>query len=163
MDNGFILSFPLWICKAQWLLQWESPFKLRSRIKSKWWTQRMRMKSPKNTSTASLDTVFIDSNHPHSPKEDSMILLKEYESGSKLKVVRLGNVGAWSNDDEDIAWEGNEDPFVHLSADERQAKLKSMSIEEIKRAGMEYKKQKDKSKQKEMKTRPKPFKRPERL
>jgi hypothetical protein len=117
------------------------------------------------TGASPLDAVFIESSssHPTLPtKKDSMVLLKEYQSGSKLKVVRLGNI--WKNEkDEDVAWEGNEDPFVHLSADERQAKLKSMSIEEIQRAGKEYKKQKDKAKQKASwrRIRPKSFKRPE--
>ena len=50
-------------------------------------------------------------------------------------TLRLGDVG----DSQDEAWDSDEDPFVHLSADERQKIMKKMSIEEITEAGSNYK------------------------
>jgi hypothetical protein len=36
---------------------------------------------------------------------------------------------------DDEAWEGRGDPFVHLSADERQRAIKSMNMRQIELAG----------------------------
>ncbi len=71
-------------------------------------------------------------------EEEYQILLRRVyaDKESKLMALRLGDVG--SNDDED-AWEGDEDPFVHLTADERQEIMKQMSIEEITEAGSNHK------------------------
>jgi len=156
--------------------QQQHGWKLGSRIQSIW----SKRQSVPNT-TLSLNTMGIIDNTVNNTtipfhdtksippskktKDNRMILLRDYESGSKLKVVRLGNVvrTGGKDEDEDTAWEGNEDPFVHLSADERQAKLKSMSIEEIKRARMELKKQNEKGKGWRIFTRPKAFKKPKEL
>jgi hypothetical protein len=54
---------------------------------------------------------------------------------TKLRVLRLGDV---SIDQEDESWESESDPFVHLSADERQQILKGMSVEEVERAADVY-------------------------
>ncbi|CAB9507251.1 expressed unknown protein [Seminavis robusta] len=47
-------------------------------------------------------------------------------SSNKLRVLRLGDM-----DEDDDSWESDSDPFIHLSADERQRVLKEMSVEEI--------------------------------
>ena len=52
------------------------------------------------------------------------------ENSSRLRVLRLGDTG-----DVDDAWEGTGDPFVHLSADERQRAIKSMNMRQIEIAG----------------------------
>ena len=52
------------------------------------------------------------------------------ENSSRLRVLRLGDTG-----DVDDAWEGKGDPFVHLSADERQRAIKSMNMRQIEIAG----------------------------
>lgn len=48
---------------------------------------------------------------------------------SKLRVLRLGDTG-----DVDEAWEGKNDPFIHLSPDERQRAIKGMSMRQIEEA-----------------------------
>lgn len=52
---------------------------------------------------------------------------------SRLIVWQLG---AGDNDEE--AWESRTDPFVHLSADDRQRLLKAMSVKQVQQAGNEY-------------------------
>ena len=56
-----------------------------------------------------------------------------------LRVLKLG--GSDSTDDEEEAWEGLKDPFVHLSAEERQRVLKSLSVTQIEAMGREKEKQ----------------------
>lgn len=50
----------------------------------------------------------------------------QIENSSRLRVLRLGDTT-----DVDEAWEGKEDPFVHLSADERQQAMKAMNMKQI--------------------------------
>ena len=49
----------------------------------------------------------------------------------KLRVLKIGDL----KDEDDEAWDGLADPFVHLTADERQEMLKRMNMREISRAG----------------------------
>lgn len=64
---------------------------------------------------------------------DEEAILQEIQAGdsSRLRVLKIGDLN--SNSEED-AWEGSADPFVHLSADERQDLLKRMKLMEIERA-----------------------------
>lgn len=71
-----------------------------------------------------------------------------------LTVLKLGDLENDAN-----AWEGEEDPFVHLSADERQEQLKKMRVRDVRRAGRKQKRRSTK-KGKKSETR-KPFKKPE--
>ena len=70
-----------------------------------------------------------------SESEKSMLLKKIYngETDESWTVLRLGDLLNDSNDDS-LAWSGAEDPFIHLSATERQKLLRSMSIQEIEAA-----------------------------
>ena len=53
----------------------------------------------------------------------------------RLRVLKLGDVGSWDDSsDEDDAWDGQADPFVHLTPDERQEMLKTMNVRQINRA-----------------------------
>ena len=52
---------------------------------------------------------------------------------SRLIVWQLG-----AGDDDEEAWESRKDPFVHLSADDRQRILKAMSVRQVREAGQEY-------------------------
>jgi hypothetical protein len=52
---------------------------------------------------------------------------------SRLIVCHLG-----SGDDDQEAWDGRSDPFVHLNADDRQRLLKAMSVKQIQEAGESY-------------------------
>jgi len=56
-------------------------------------------------------------------------------SAAKLRVLRLGDV---RGEEEDFSWESESDPFVHLSADERQRLLKAMSVSEVEQAADTY-------------------------
>ena len=55
--------------------------------------------------------------------------------GAKLRVLRLGEA---NGEEEDESWDSVSDPFVHLSADERQRLLKAMSVEEVEQAADTY-------------------------
>jgi hypothetical protein len=67
-----------------------------------------------------------------SPEDEVNQILQELQldTSSKLKVLKLGN---WTLT-EDEAWDGLSDPFVHLSADERQEILKRMKIRDVEQA-----------------------------
>ena len=56
------------------------------------------------------------------------ILQNRQDVDSSLQVIKFG---VDDRQAERIAWEGEEDPFVHLSADERQQTLKDLSVKEI--------------------------------
>mmetsp|Transcript_22887 Transcript_22887/g.32260 ORF Transcript_22887/g.32260 Transcript_22887/m.32260 type:complete len:664 (-) Transcript_22887:104-2095(-) len=75
---------------------------------------------------------------------------------SILTVLRLGDV---DENIDDVAWEGEEDPFVHLSADERQKIMRKMSIKEIEEAGMGQKRRANKRRKRHNQEQ-KAFKRP---
>jgi hypothetical protein len=47
-----------------------------------------------------------------------------------LHATKTGDTG-----EDDEAWEGKDDPFVHLSADERQLAMKEMNMRQIELAG----------------------------
>ncbi len=68
-------------------------------------------------------------------EEEYEILLRRVydDKESKLMALRLGDYG--DTDDESSAWQGKDDPFVHLTADERQDIMKQMTVEEIRKAG----------------------------
>jgi hypothetical protein len=72
----------------------------------------------------------------------------------KMTVLKLGDLENDAN-----AWEGEDDPFVHLSADERQEQLKKMRVRDIRRAGRRQRRLKPKKDK--GKATPKPFKKPE--
>lgn len=61
------------------------------------------------------------------------LILREIQAddSAKLRVLKLGDV----SDKDDEAWDGLADPFVHLSAEERQEELKKMNLRQIARAG----------------------------
>ena len=95
-----------------------------------------------------------------SEEEYKILLRRVYaDKESKLMALRLGDVGNDNKDDEE-AWDGDEDPFVHLSADERQEIMKQMSIEEITEAGSNHKRLMMKLEKKKGFKRQKKFKRP---
>jgi hypothetical protein len=73
-----------------------------------------------------------------SEEEYKKLLLRRFtDSESTLTALRLGE---YRFNEEEFAWEGKDDPFVSLSADERQELIKKMSIGEIKKAGYIQKK-----------------------
>lgn len=89
-------------------------------------------------------------------KEQNLILSEiKGEGKSSLKVLKLGDFAG--ND----AWEGEEDPFVNLSADERQKKLKSMKVRDIQLAGQEQQRKAEKEKKRVIYERKRVFKKPE--
>ena len=104
------------------LLSIESPLRLRRKVMSL--VQTFRRKGGKNLFDVDL-----------SEKQYKIMRRVYADEESKLMALRLGDVG----DSQDEAWDSDEDPFVHLSADERQKIMKKMSIEEITEAGSNYK------------------------
>lgn len=101
-----------------WLNTFETPFRIRRKISS-----------------------FLHKEKKEHEEKDGMeeeyqiLLRKVYDDKiSKLTALRLGDYGD-SNEEDDGAWGGKDDPFVHLTADERQVIMKQMSIGEIKKAG----------------------------
>lgn len=103
----------------------ESPFRLRRKI-----SKLLNKNKGDDDNNVDLDKL--------SDEEYKILLRRVYaDKESKLMALRLGDMS--NSDDDDYAWEGDEDPFVHLSADERQEIMKQMSIEEITEAGINHK------------------------
>jgi hypothetical protein len=70
--------------------------------------------------------------YDNSDSGNSDPILQEYEyDAATLRVLKLGDL----SDKDDEAWDGIQDPFVHLSAMERQKVLKTMNFKEIEKAG----------------------------
>ncbi len=93
-------------------------------------------------------------------EEEYEILLRRVydDKESKLMALRLGDYGDKKGDVDEGAWYGKDDPFVHLTADERQTIMKQMSIGEIKKAG--YIQRRFAKQMKKRKSRTQKFKRP---
>ena len=77
------------------------------------------------------------------------------EGNTLLKALKLGNSAA------DDAWEGAEDPFVHLTADERQEMLKTMNVRDIEKAGKEFQQKTAKEKKRVVLERKQTFQKPD--
>jgi len=90
---------------------------------------------------------------------------KVIKTGPALKAVNIGEVDVINKDGttkEDAAWDGPDDPFMHLSPGERMNVLKSMSLQDIYNSAEERKEQNKKQKKKWMgKKRGNKFKRPD--
>ena len=98
-----------------WLSSFESPLHFRSKLRAALGREKSIEK----------DTL--------SDEEYDIMLRRVYaDNESKLTALRIGVVGDLS--DEPV-WDGEEDPFVHMSSLERQEYMKKLSIEEIKKAG----------------------------
>lgn len=105
-----------------YLLSFESPLHLRRKL------SRVFGRKQKTLSDVGL----------LSEEEYKELLLRRFtDSESTLTALRLGE---YRFNEEEFAWEGKDDPFVSLSADERQELIKKMSIGEIKKAGYTQKK-----------------------
>ena len=85
------------------------------------------------------------------------------ETGPELKAVNIGELDI--NEDgttrEDAAWDGPDDPFLHLSPGERMEVLRTMSLQDIYQSALERKEQNKKQKKKWGGNRGKKFKRPD--
>lgn len=103
----------------------ESPFKIRRKLASLFRRDRVLVQ----------DKIDLDD---LSEEEYKIMLRRVYsDKQSKLTAIRLGDIG--DSEEDEYAWEGEEDPFVHLSADERQEIMKRMSLEEISEARTNHK------------------------
>jgi len=104
-----------------WLNSFESPLRLRRKLFS------LLGNDEEDEETGGMGKL--------SEENFEIMLRRVYDDEeSKLVALRLGDYGS-SQKDDDTAWGGKDDPFVHLSADERQCIMKQMSIGEIKKAG----------------------------
>jgi len=79
-------------------------------------------------------TRWIESSSP-TKRYDSLYpdaILREYEyDAATLRVLKLGDL----SESDDEAWDGMQDPFVHLTADARQQLLKKMNVRQVEEAG----------------------------
>jgi len=114
------------IATRSWLSTIQSPLRVRSRVFSLWSRYR-NMRSGNQTAN---QTVLDRQNYD--------------EEESKLTVLRMGNIGKSTKDD--TAWDSEEDPFINLSADERQKVMKKMKLKEIEDAGKEQRMKSEKEK-----------------
>lgn len=106
-----------------WLSELETPLHIRRRIGSILGKEEEE------------EDDFDGSMHKLTEEEYEVMLKRVYDDKeSKLLALRIGSYGKTLDDDE-AAWNGKDDPFVHLTADERQSIMKQMSIGEIKQAG----------------------------
>ncbi|KAL3796653.1 hypothetical protein HJC23_009953 [Cyclotella cryptica] len=81
---------------------------------------------------------------------------------SVLKALNIGelNINEDGTTKEDASWDGEDDPFYHLNANERMEVLKTMSLQDIYQAALNRKTQNKKEKRR-WASREKQFKRPE--
>lgn len=82
----------------------------------------------------------------------------EYDSDNgTIRLIKLGDFDY----EDDLAWEGEADPFVHLPADERQQLIKSLKIGEIQAIGKKQQRLIEKMRRKKLIfSREKTFKKP---
>jgi hypothetical protein len=76
---------------------------------------------------------ILESNEPIGLLPGNTKLLEYDSERTRIKVVKLGELGPL----DEYAWEGEEDPFNNLSANERQELIKGMVIGEIEAMGRE--------------------------
>jgi hypothetical protein len=81
---------------------------------------------------------------------------------SVLKALNIGelNINEDGTTKEDASWDGEDDPFYHLTPNERMEVLKTMSLQDIYQAALNRKTQTKKEKRR-WASREKQFKRPE--
>ena len=81
---------------------------------------------------------------------------------SVLKAINIGelNINKDGTTKEDPSWDGEDDPFYHLTPSERIAVLKTMSLQDIYEAGLKRKTQNKKEKRR-WTSREKQFKKPD--
>ena len=76
-----------------------------------------------------------DDDGPIGVLQDNTVCWLEYDKDeTKVRVVKLGEIGP----PDEEAWEGEEDPFNNLAANDRQALLKGMEIGEIEAIGKSH-------------------------
>lgn len=109
----FFNSIPSWIMKL------ESPFQIRKRLLRSF--------------------PGLVSAPPVKVKQRQSVLFQKRSPTSQISVLTLGESGINREIDDEAVWDGIDDPFLHLDADERQTKLKSMSIKEIDAARLSQK------------------------
>eukprot|EP00956_Cyclotella_meneghiniana_P010855 scaffold15227_cov70-Cyclotella_meneghiniana.AAC.5 len=82
--------------------------------------------------------------------------------GSVLKAINIGelNINKDGTTKEDPSWDGEDDPFYHLTPSERISVLKTMSLQDIYEAGLKRKTQNKKEKRR-WTSREKQFKKPD--
>ena len=85
------------------------------------------------------------------------------KANPELKAVNIGelDVDEDGTTRADHAWDGPDDPFMHLSPGERMEVLRTMSLQDIYQSALERKEQNKKQKKKWGSNRGKKFKRPD--
>lgn len=76
--------------------------------------------------------------------------VKPTKANADLKAVNIGelDIDQDGTTKEDPAWDGADDPFVHLSPGERMEVMKTMTLQDIYQSASERKEQNKKSKKK---------------
>jgi len=100
-----------------WFYSLQSPFRIRNRLSTLLFPNRYSPNNPNNDPFG---------------KTPSPIFLQKTLGTSDITVLKIG--GNADSDNDQMAWEGDEDPFAHLDAMERQRVIKNMSIHEINKA-----------------------------
>ena len=103
--------------------------------KNEAWLDSRKQFERKLSFSAALFVSFFTRFIPGWGQKSKTVDADMYADSAHLRVLKLGS--AVNEDDE--AWESASDPFIHLSADERQRILKAMSIGQIERAGIKGK------------------------
>lgn len=123
VDQGLDQPFTVYTKSPAWVARTEQ-------LKRKWKKMRSQMHHIKSRFAKHSE----ENDGPIGVLQDNSIWL-EYETDStKIKVVKLGEIGP----PDDEAWEGEEDPFNNLAADDRQAMLKGMEVGEIEAIGKSH-------------------------
>jgi hypothetical protein len=129
--------------KLSFLSNLESPLRIRRRLRHL------------------VNKSSVDENYSSTGKvteEENRVLFRKRDDVSDVTVLKLGE----AYQGEEIAWDGDEDPFVHLGPIERQEAMKGLTLEEIETMGEEQARRTLGDRKKRYRSR-KPFKLPRKL
>ena len=123
VDQGLDQPFTVYTKSPAWVARTEQ-------LKRRWKKVRSRMQQVRTRFMKEFD----DADGPIGVLQDNTLWLEYEKDNTKIRVVKLGEIG--TPDEE--AWEGEEDPFNNLGADDRQALIKGMEIGEIEAIGKNH-------------------------
>lgn len=118
----FPFQLRLIVRTAEWLASIQSPFRIRQRLMS----------------TIEAVTNRRDANSRQRKVSDEL---------SSINIGEL-DIDEDGNTKEDPAWDGEDDPFMHLSPNERMDVLRKMSLDEIYQSAVERKQENNKKRRK---------------
>lgn len=123
VDKGLDEPFTVYTKSPPWVARTEQ-------LKHRWKKMRSRVQRVKSRFVKESE----DDDGPIGVLQDNTVWLEYDKDKTKIRVVKLGEIGP----PDEEAWEGDEDPFNNLAANDRQALFKEMGIGEIEAIGKSH-------------------------